>query len=132
MRLAVDDFGTGFGSFLYLKHMLFDYVKIYGQFVTTMDTSSTDCTIVRSIVGLAGQLHMQVVAEHVESETVMEMVRAEDIHLAQGFGIVRPCPEGEFVVRYLAGGGADAGPGAGAGGREPGSVVGDGPGVRRG
>lgn len=128
LRLAIDDFGTGFGSFLYLKHLLFDYVKIDGEFVTTMDTSSTDCTIVRSIVGLAGQLDMQVVAENVETETVMEMVRTEDIHLAQGFGIGRPCPESEFVERYLGGDvagvgvGAGVGAGIGAGGAELGGL----------
>ncbi|MFS4488182.1 putative bifunctional diguanylate cyclase/phosphodiesterase [Dietzia kunjamensis] len=101
IRLAIDDFGTGFGSFIYLKHLLFDYVKINGEFVTAMDTSATDRTIVRSIIALASQLRMQVVAENVESDTVMELVRTEKIHLAQGFGIGRPCPEDEFVFRHL-------------------------------
>ncbi|WP_314035693.1 EAL domain-containing protein [Dietzia sp. CH92] len=138
VRLAIDDFGTGFGSFIYLKHLLFDYVKVNGEFITAMDTSATDRTIVRSIVDLAGQLQMQVVAENVESDAVMDLVRVEKIHLAQGFGIGRPCPEGEFVARHLDGGGGEAGAGvragagAGVGGREMGSVGGDGPGAYRG
>lgn len=115
IRLAIDDFGTGFGSFLYVKHLLFDYVKIDGEFVTVMDNCATDCAIVRSIVGLAGQLNMQVVAEKVETDAVMELVRTENIHLAQGFGLGRPCPEGEFVERYVGGGLAVAGVGVGAG-----------------
>lgn len=101
VQLAIDDFGTGFGSFLYLKHLLFDYVKVDGEFITNLDTSDTDCTIVRSIVSLAGELGMQVVAEHVRSPEILGVVRAEGIEFAQGFGIGRPCPESEFVGRFL-------------------------------
>lgn len=101
IRLAIDDFGTGFGSFVYLRHMLFDFVKIDGQFITDMDTSATDRILVRSIVGLAEQLQMQVVAENVETDSVLRLVHRERIHLAQGFGIARPCPEEVFVTQYL-------------------------------
>ena len=101
IRLAIDDFGTGFGSFVYLRHLLFDYVKIDGQFVTDMDTSATDRILVRSIVGLADQLQMEVVAENVETDAVLHLVHKEGIHLAQGYGIGRPCPEDMFVPQYL-------------------------------
>ncbi|EFV90975.1 diguanylate cyclase/phosphodiesterase with PAS/PAC sensor(s) [Dietzia cinnamea P4] len=67
VRLALDDFGTGFASLIYLRHLLFDFVKIDGEFVAELDTSETDCAIVRSIVDLAAELGMQAVAEHVGS-----------------------------------------------------------------
>ncbi|MCT1710453.1 MULTISPECIES: EAL domain-containing protein [Dietzia] len=101
VRLALDDFGTGFASLLYLRHLLFDFVKIDGEFVTELDTSETDCTIVRSIVDLAAELGMQAVAEHVGSSGVLDVVSREGIALAQGFGIGRPCTEDEFVTRHL-------------------------------
>ena len=102
-RLAIDDFGTGFGSLLYMKIMLFDYVKIDGEFIANLDSSATDRAIVRSLVDLAGKLGMDVVAEHVGSDAVLDVVRDEGIHLAQGFGIGRPYPEAEFVRRFLQG-----------------------------
>lgn len=101
VRLALNDFGTGFASLLYLRHLLFDFVKIDGEFVAELDTSDTDCTIVRSIVDLATELGMQAVAEPVGSPGVLDVVSREGIALAQGFGIGRPCTEDEFVTRHL-------------------------------
>ena len=72
-----------------------------GEFVAELDTSDTDCTIVRSIVDLATELGMQAVAEHVGSPGVLDVVSREGIALTQGFGIGRPCTEDEFVTRHL-------------------------------
>lgn len=108
-RLAIDDFGTGFGSLIYLKNMLFDYMKIDGEFISSLDHSTTDRAIVHSLVELAGELRMEVVAERVESIEILDVVRSEGIHFAQGFDVGRPCPESEFVSRHLSSSSANEG-----------------------
>jgi diguanylate cyclase (GGDEF)-like protein/PAS domain S-box-containing protein len=98
---ALDDFGAGFGSFYYLKHLIFDYVKIDGEFVAHVHESQVDRTIMRSIVGIARDLGKQTVAEFVSDPAILEIVRAEGVDFAQGFLIGRPVPEQEFVDAFM-------------------------------
>ncbi len=98
---ALDDFGAGFGSFYYLKHLLFDYVKIDGEFVAHAHESQIDRTIMRSIVGIAHDLGKRTVAEFVSSSKILEVVRAEGVDFAQGFLIGKPAPYDEFVAQFM-------------------------------
>ena len=100
-KFALDDFGAGFGSFYYLKHLLFDFVKIDGEFIANCSTSAVDRTILRSIVGIAQGLGKRTVAEFVTDADVLDVVRAEGVDLAQGFEIGRPVPPAEFVATWL-------------------------------
>ena len=100
-KFALDDFGAGFGSFYYLKHLLFDFVKIDGEFIAHCATSRVDRTILRSIVGIAQGLGKQTVAEFVTDADVLEVVRGEGVDLAQGFEIGRPVPQSDFVAAWL-------------------------------
>ncbi|MEO5851980.1 MAG: EAL domain-containing protein [Nocardioides sp.] len=100
-RFALDDFGAGFGSFYYLKHLLFDYVKIDGEFVANCHRSSVDRTILQSIVGIARDLGKQTVAEFVADRAVLEVVRNAGVDLAQGYFIGEPVPFDEFVSTFL-------------------------------
>jgi len=100
-RFALDDFGAGFGSFYYLKHLIFDYVKIDGEFVAHVHRSSVDRTIVRSIVGIARDLGKQTVAEFVSDPEIFDVVRAEGVDYAQGFLIGKPVPMDVFVEDFL-------------------------------
>jgi diguanylate cyclase (GGDEF)-like protein/PAS domain S-box-containing protein len=100
-KFALDDFGAGFGSFYYLKHLLFDYVKIDGEFVSNCHHSEVDRTIMRSIVGIARDLGKQTVAEFVSHPAILEIVRDEGVDLAQGFLIGEPVPYDDFVTRFL-------------------------------
>jgi diguanylate cyclase (GGDEF)-like protein len=90
VRLAVDDFGTGFSSLAYLKQLPVSAIKIDRSFVMEMDSEASDRAIVRSTVDLARHLGMDVVAEGVESEASMAELRALGCHLAQGFAISPP------------------------------------------
>jgi diguanylate cyclase (GGDEF)-like protein/PAS domain S-box-containing protein len=101
-KFALDDFGAGFGSFYYLKHLLFDYVKIDGEFVAGSHRSSVDRTILRSIVGIAQDLGKQTVAEFVTEPAVLEVVRDEGVDHAQGYLIGRPLAYDEFVAEFMA------------------------------
>ncbi|MEJ7833866.1 MAG: EAL domain-containing protein [Nocardioides sp.] len=100
-QFALDDFGAGFGSFYYLKHLLFDYVKIDGEFVATCHRSSVDRTILRSIVGIARDLGKQTVAEFVSAPAILDVVRAEGVDYAQGFLIGEPLAYQDFVTRFV-------------------------------
>ena len=98
---ALDDFGAGFGSFYYLKHLLFDYVKIDGEFVAHVHESPVDRTILRSIVGIARDLGKQTVAEFVSQPEILAVCREEGVDFAQGFLIGKPMPYDEFVSAFL-------------------------------
>ena len=98
---ALDDFGAGFGSFYYLKHLLFDYVKIDGEFVAHVHESQVDRTIMRSIVRIAKDLGKKTVAEFVSDPRILEVVRAEGVDYAQGFLIGKPTPYDDFVEQFM-------------------------------
>jgi diguanylate cyclase (GGDEF)-like protein/PAS domain S-box-containing protein len=89
-RFALDDFGAGFGSFYYLKHLLFDFVKIDGEFVAKAPTNPTDQLIVSSIVGIARGLGKETIAEFVADAEIMEMVTDLGVDHAQGYHVGRP------------------------------------------
>jgi len=88
--LAIDDFGSGFSSFHYLRRFPFDFLKIEGDFIANMVHSERDRIFVRSITELARALNIQVVAEFVESAEVLEMIRELGIDYAQGYHVGRP------------------------------------------
>ncbi len=97
-RFALDDFGAGFGSFYYLKHLLFDYVKIDGEFVAHCPSNPTDRLILASVVGIARGLGKQTVAEFVEDEQILDVVRAHGVDHAQGYHVGRPIPVEQFLA----------------------------------
>ncbi|MDR7255684.1 diguanylate cyclase (GGDEF)-like protein/PAS domain S-box-containing protein [Nocardioides sp. BE266] len=98
---ALDDFGAGFGSFYYLKHLFFDYVKIDGEFVAHVHESPVDRTIMRSIVGIARDLGKRTVAEFVSEPEILEVCRQEGVDFAQGYLIGKPVAYDEFVAEFL-------------------------------
>ena len=95
-RFALDDFGAGFGSFYYLKHIPVDFLKIDGDFVRS-PRSKTDELVVDSIVGMARGLGKQTIAECVEDADTLEDLRAAGVDFAQGFHVGRPAPLAELV-----------------------------------
>ncbi|KRE60816.1 EAL domain-containing protein [Nostocoides sp. Soil756] len=99
---ALDDFGAGYGSFYYLKHLVFDYVKIDGEFVTDAHRSPMDRQLLRSIIDVARNLGKGTVAEFVTDAAAFDLVRELGVDYAQGYYIGRPLPLGEFVATHLA------------------------------
>jgi EAL domain-containing protein (putative c-di-GMP-specific phosphodiesterase class I) len=83
-------FGSGFGSFYYLKHLPFAVIKIDGEFVKHLTTSRVDQVTVRSIVELAHGLQKATIAECVQNEATLQLVRQLGIDYAQGFHLGRP------------------------------------------
>lgn len=95
-KLAIDDFGSGFSSFHYVKRFPIDFLKIEGDFVVNMVKSEKDRALVKSIVALSKELQIRTVAEYVENAEVQQAVADIGIDLAQGYHIARP--KGEVVL----------------------------------
>jgi diguanylate cyclase (GGDEF)-like protein/PAS domain S-box-containing protein len=89
-RLALDDFGAGFGSFTYLKQLPFDILKIDGEFVRHCAGSATDRVILESLLHAARGLDKTTVAEFVEDEATEQLLRELGVDFVQGFHIGRP------------------------------------------
>jgi diguanylate cyclase (GGDEF)-like protein len=87
---ALDDFGAGYGSFYYLKHLPFDYLKIDGEFIRNIVTSHPDQVLVRSLVQIAQELGKQTVAEFVEDAATLDLLRQLGVDFAQGYFVGRP------------------------------------------
>jgi EAL domain-containing protein (putative c-di-GMP-specific phosphodiesterase class I) len=96
VRVALDDFGVGFGSLSYLRQVPVDVLKIDRSFVMTMEAQSQDAAIVRSTIALAHNLGLSAVAEGVESEAVLRELDDYGCDMAQGFHLSRPLPAAEL------------------------------------
>jgi EAL domain-containing protein (putative c-di-GMP-specific phosphodiesterase class I) len=91
-RLALDDFGTGFGSFIYLKHLPVSELKIDMEFVRHVSHSPADRRLVESIVMIARALGVRTVAEGVEDEATLTLLREYGVDFAQGCHLGAPAP----------------------------------------
>jgi diguanylate cyclase (GGDEF)-like protein/PAS domain S-box-containing protein len=96
-HFALDDFGAGFGSFYYLKHIPFDYVKIDGEFIRNLPVSITDQLILDSIVQMSNGLGKHTVAEFVGDQETVEVLKAHGVDYGQGYHLGRPIPVSEAL-----------------------------------
>jgi EAL domain-containing protein (putative c-di-GMP-specific phosphodiesterase class I) len=95
-RFALDDFGAGFGSFHYLKHLPLEYLKIDGDFIGDLANSVTDQAMVQAIVDLSRRLDKVTIAEFVSDQRTVELLRAYGVGYAQGYHIGSPQPIAEL------------------------------------
>jgi len=91
-RFALDDFGAGFGSFYYLKHLPFDYLKIDGEFVRHCATNETDRILIAAVVQIARGMGKQTIAEFVTDQETLEVLTRLGVDYGQGFRIGHPAP----------------------------------------
>jgi diguanylate cyclase (GGDEF)-like protein len=91
-RFSLDDFGSGYASFAYLRELPFDTLKIDGLFVRDMHTEPTHQAMVRSMVDMARLLDKPVVAEFVETESVAQLLAELGVQWGQGYHFHRPEP----------------------------------------
>ena len=95
-RFALDDFGAGFSSFTYLKHLPVDFLKVDGSFITGVARDEQDQLFVGAMVNVARGLGKQTIAEFVGDRETVDTLRLLDVDYAQGYFIGRPMPVEEL------------------------------------
>lgn len=96
VHLALDDFGTGYSSLSYLRRFPITILKIDQSFVSNSDQNLDDAEMVKTIIGMAHNLHMTLVAEGVETLEQVARLARQGCEVAQGYHYSRPLPGAEF------------------------------------
>jgi diguanylate cyclase len=96
VRIAVDDFGTGYSSLAYLKALPLDYLKIDKGMTPDIAGTGKDRIVLRAIIAMGQALELKIIAEGVESESELDMLRAEGCDYFQGFLRSPPLSAEEF------------------------------------
>jgi EAL domain-containing protein (putative c-di-GMP-specific phosphodiesterase class I) len=97
IHIAIDDFGTGYSSLAYLKKLPLHTLKIDKSFVFDMVKDDNDAVIVRSTIDLAHNLGYQVIAEGIENQDTLDLLRTLGCDGGQGCHISHPLPSDEFI-----------------------------------
>ena len=91
-EFALDDFGAGFASFYFLKHLAFDYIKIDGEYIHNLAEDETNQLLVQALVDIARGLGKRTIAEFVGDDKTVDLLRKLGVDYVQGFHIARPGP----------------------------------------
>lgn len=101
VRFSLDDFGTGFSSFVHLNSLPITLLKVDRSFVAEMEMREENRKLVHAMINLAHNLNLEVVAEGVESEEQLELLRGFGCDQVQGFLVSKPLPVGELMEFLL-------------------------------
>ncbi len=94
--LSLDDFGTGFSSIGYLRQFPFDILKVDRSFVRDIGLNATANALIQSLVSLGDAMNLSVIAEGIENEDQLKLLRLVQCEYVQGFLISRPVPAAEI------------------------------------
>jgi diguanylate cyclase (GGDEF)-like protein/PAS domain S-box-containing protein len=98
---SLDDFGTGVSSYGYLRELPVDFLKIDGIFVKDMETDLISQEMVRSINQVGHAMNLEVIAEYVENDEIINILNEIGVDYGQGYGISRPMPIEEVVATHI-------------------------------
>ncbi|WP_418141879.1 EAL domain-containing protein [Marinobacter sp. MA] len=100
VSISLDDFGTGYSSLSYLKRFPIDTLKIDKSFINEVTTDPGSEVIANTIIAMAHSLNLKVIAEGVETEEQLAMLRERECDQAQGYLIARPMPFSEVIAKF--------------------------------
>jgi EAL domain-containing protein (putative c-di-GMP-specific phosphodiesterase class I) len=95
---ALDDFGRGFGSFYYLKHLPLNYLKIDGDFIRNLAHNLVDQQVVKAVVQVAKALGYKTIAEYVQDEATILALRHYGVDFMQGYQVGRPAAAAQALM----------------------------------
>jgi diguanylate cyclase len=98
IRVSIDDFGTGYSSLAYLRRMPIDKIKIDRSFVMDMAGNDSDMMIVKTMIKLAHGLGKRILAEGVETEIQLQLLKNMSCDAVQGFYFAKPLPEADAIA----------------------------------
>jgi diguanylate cyclase (GGDEF)-like protein len=101
VKIAIDDFGTGSSSLSSLKHFSLDALKIDNSFIQNFSLDSKDTAITKTMIALARRLHLNVIAEGVETYEQLSFLRSRKCNEIQGFILSRPLPEKDITALLI-------------------------------
>jgi diguanylate cyclase (GGDEF)-like protein/PAS domain S-box-containing protein len=101
VSLSIDDFGTGYSSLSYLKRLPIDQIKIDQSFVRDIATDPNDAVMVKAIIDLAGNFHLNVIAEGVETQAHLDFLKNNGCMAFQGYFFSKPLPIDQFEALLL-------------------------------
>jgi EAL domain-containing protein (putative c-di-GMP-specific phosphodiesterase class I) len=97
---SLDDFGTGVSSFGYLKSLPVDYLKIDGSFIKDIINDVVAAEMVRSVNQVGHMMGIKVIAEYVENDQIIQLLREIGVDFGQGYGISKPIPMVDVVKQH--------------------------------
>ena len=100
-HFSLDDFGVGFTSFVYLREMEVDYIKIDGSFIRKLSENPHDQLFVKAIVDVAKGMGIKTVAEFVENKETIKLLKEFGVDYAQGYAIGKPAPWDEIERSFI-------------------------------
>jgi EAL domain-containing protein (putative c-di-GMP-specific phosphodiesterase class I) len=98
VKLSLDDFGTGYSSLAYLKQLPLDQIKIDQSFVRDITTDPNDAVMVKTIIDMAQNFRLNVIAEGVETEAQLDFLKQNECMAYQGYLFSKPIPVADFEV----------------------------------
>ena len=99
IKIALDDFGSGYANFTHILNLPIDYIKIDASLISNIDRNQQSRIMVETIVNLAKKLHVQTIAEFVSSKEILEVVKSLGVDYSQGFYTGRPEPIETFIYQ---------------------------------
>lgn len=93
LKIAIDDFGSGYSNFSHILELMPEYIKIDGSLIKDIDKNENMFTLTQAIISFAKKLGIKIIAEFVHSSEIFEILKAEDVDEFQGFYLAEPSPE---------------------------------------